>query len=159
MSETPKPVYRILVVDDATNIRDFLKERLTFEGHAVVQAANGREARKMYDAQPQEIDLIISDIDMPGEGGDGITLANYVLGLPSRPRIMLGSADMSSPLTLANIRAMPTQPDATYEKPVDEPFFLSLCHVMQGYVRPQAPATSTPASSPVVPSDIASLLG
>jgi len=52
----------ILVVDDEVEIRGFIADALTNEGHVVSQAGDGREAMEKIRADPQ--DLIITDILM-----------------------------------------------------------------------------------------------
>jgi two-component system response regulator AtoC len=61
---------RILVVDDEPKMRRILELLLKEMGHEVVLAANGREALKH--AQEKQLDLVMTDLRMPGM--DGITL-------------------------------------------------------------------------------------
>ncbi len=58
----------ILVVDDERNIREGLRRALEFEGHAVMTAADGREALSVL--ANEEIDLVIADLRMPRLSGD-----------------------------------------------------------------------------------------
>ena len=58
----------ILVVDDERNIREGLRRALEFDGHAVVTAADGREALSVL--ANEEIDLVIADLRMPRLSGD-----------------------------------------------------------------------------------------
>ena len=58
---------RILVVDDDPASRELLRKVLATEGHAVVQAADGREALAELARQPA--DLVVSDIRMPDVDG------------------------------------------------------------------------------------------
>ncbi|MCK9174617.1 MAG: response regulator [Desulforhopalus sp.] len=57
----------ILVVDDHKSIREPLAEYLQKNNYRVSMAANGEELNKFL--QSSEIDLIVLDILMPGEGG------------------------------------------------------------------------------------------
>lgn len=59
--------YRILVVDDETEIRDVLRLYLEKEGYEVVEAADGMEALRLL--KQEKIDLAILDIMMPGLDG------------------------------------------------------------------------------------------
>jgi two-component system chemotaxis response regulator CheY len=70
--ETPMP--RILVVDDAKTMRDSLKELLTSDGFDVVEAENGEQGLELLGQCT--IDLIISDLNMPGM--DGITMCSHI---------------------------------------------------------------------------------
>ena len=58
---------KILVVDDEQSMRDFLKILLVKDGHDVVTANNGEQALSLLDKQA--VDLVISDIRMPGMSG------------------------------------------------------------------------------------------
>jgi two-component system response regulator PilR (NtrC family) len=58
---------RILVVDDEESIREFFEIMLKREGYEVLTAPNGREALEKL--KNQQVDLIISDIQMPEMSG------------------------------------------------------------------------------------------
>ena len=60
----------ILIVDDEIGVRELLTEVLQDEGHSVILAANGVEAREQK--KRSSIDVILLDIWMPDT--DGITL-------------------------------------------------------------------------------------
>ncbi len=57
----------ILIVDDNEDSRIILRKTLEFEGHRVMEAPNGAEARKAVKESPP--DMIISDILMPEMDG------------------------------------------------------------------------------------------
>lgn len=57
----------ILVVDDELSMREFLKILLEKEGYHILSAANGKDALSI--AADKQIDLVISDIRMPGMNG------------------------------------------------------------------------------------------
>jgi CheY-like chemotaxis protein len=57
----------ILVVDDNEEIRRFIRRVVESEGHAVMEAANGRAA--MERVGEQAVELVISDIFMPESDG------------------------------------------------------------------------------------------
>lgn len=59
---------RILVVDDDPAIRDILFDHLSFQGHKVVLASDGREALDAY-RRGERFDLIVTDIEMPRLSG------------------------------------------------------------------------------------------
>ena len=58
---------RILVVDDALNIRRSFCRMLEFSGYQTDEAATGEEA--LEKVEHEEIALILMDIVMPGMGG------------------------------------------------------------------------------------------
>ena len=65
---------RILVIDDASTIRDALRQLLSAHGLEVLEADNGERALELMAEQP--IDLVISDLNMPGM--DGITMCAHM---------------------------------------------------------------------------------
>ncbi|MEK7474565.1 MAG: HD domain-containing phosphohydrolase [Candidatus Coatesbacteria bacterium] len=68
---------RILVVDDDADMREFLSEVLSGEGHMVSVAADGTEALAIV---TPAFDLILADLGMPGM--DGFELIARVRGDP-----------------------------------------------------------------------------
>ena len=60
--------FRLLVIDDEKNIREGLAESLREEGYDVVCAENGEEGWKLF--SNGDIDLVITDLKMPGIGGE-----------------------------------------------------------------------------------------
>ena len=60
----------MLVVDDHATNRDILQGLLQQAGFQVVLASGGREALKMLGKDPQKVDLVLMDIQMPGMNGN-----------------------------------------------------------------------------------------
>lgn len=60
-------MFHILVVEDDTKLRSLFCTVLTRNGYLAVPAADGREALELLDSE--YIDLIISDVMMPGMSG------------------------------------------------------------------------------------------
>lgn len=60
----------ILTVDDSRTMRDMLKLALTDAGHTVIQAEDGVHGVEVL-AQAGEVDVIITDINMPRMDGYG----------------------------------------------------------------------------------------
>ena len=59
----------ILIVDDESEIRGFAKQALMKFGYTVLTASSGEDALELYSAKSKKIDLVITDIGMPGMGG------------------------------------------------------------------------------------------
>lgn len=78
--------FKILVVDDEKNIRNGLARSLEMEGYDLFMAENGTEALK--ELLKTEVDLIISDLKMPGMGGEAL-LKKVVAQYPTIPVIIL----------------------------------------------------------------------
>ncbi len=72
----------ILVVDDDDPVRVMLARLLRTHGYTVLQAAHAAEARAIIETHP--VDLVITDIVMPGESGIELrrSLAERLPGLP-----------------------------------------------------------------------------
>lgn len=83
--------HRILIADDDDEIRDYLKRELG-QTYKTVTAADGNEAYRI--AQENEIDLIISDINMPNS--DGLSLLRHIRAnadLAHIPVILLSTSE------------------------------------------------------------------
>jgi DNA-binding NtrC family response regulator len=78
--------FKLLVADDEKNIREGLAAALEMDGYEVVTAADGLEAWKRF--QKGDLDLIITDLRMPGMGGEEI-LRRAAAESPGIPLIVL----------------------------------------------------------------------
>jgi CheY-like chemotaxis protein len=81
---------RILVVDDEAIARRFLERALSEVGFEVVLASDGEEALKLLRSTQREINLVITDLVMPGMGGHAFALE--VATLASPPPVLYMSA-------------------------------------------------------------------
>ena len=59
----------ILIVDDDQNVLEVLEARLQSAGFCIFRAENGRDALRIL--EDHRIDLMISDMKMPGMSGMG----------------------------------------------------------------------------------------
>ncbi|UNK78662.1 response regulator [Sphingopyxis granuli] len=82
---TDSDIPRILLIDDEPSIREPLSEYLEGQGFAVSDAASAAEARSVLRAK--SIDLVVSDIMMPGE--DGLSLTRHLRETSNIPVILL----------------------------------------------------------------------
>lgn len=60
----------ILIIDDEVMLLSLLSEILTDSGYKTYTAENGIEALEIYKKHKDEINLVVSDIDMPKMGGE-----------------------------------------------------------------------------------------
>jgi signal transduction histidine kinase/DNA-binding response OmpR family regulator len=102
----------ILVVEDDTAIQTFIAKSFHADGYGVVTASNGQEAMQLIEANA--IDLVISDVMMPGM--DGLELCRQVKTnvLYSHIPLVLLTAKGNSE---AEIKGIETGADAYIMKP------------------------------------------
>jgi PAS domain S-box-containing protein len=63
----PRPAGTILIVDDETEVRSFLRKVLSGVNYRILEASNGKEAAQQVDTT--EVDLVIIDLVMPEQEG------------------------------------------------------------------------------------------
>jgi len=86
MSKPGFPKRRILVVDDEPFVCDAVKMMLTFDGHVVETASNGKDALEMFELG--KFDLVITDFAMPNMKGDELA-AIIKARAPGQPIVMI----------------------------------------------------------------------
>ena len=77
---------KILVVDDESRMRKLVRDFLTKSGFEVLEATDGIEAIRVFDAN-QDIALVILDVMMPGK--DGLQVCREIRQTSQIPVIML----------------------------------------------------------------------
>jgi PAS domain S-box-containing protein len=96
-AEKPRSAVRgaesVLVVEDEEAVRTMVRRVLEGHGYTVLVAANGLEALELVRRSPTRIDLLVTDVVMPGMGG--VALADAArLVRPHLPVILMsGYAD------------------------------------------------------------------
>lgn len=76
----------ILVVDDEATARRFLERALAEQGFQVLLAESGEEALELMRRSKRKVDLVITDLVMPGMGGHAFAIE--VSRLPSPPPVL-----------------------------------------------------------------------
>jgi two-component system cell cycle sensor histidine kinase/response regulator CckA len=84
-----QPKATILLVDDDPVDRELMRILLVKEMYEVVEAENGEQALERFEKHPVKIDLLLTDIHMPGM--DGVELAKRVLTLAPTVKILFAS--------------------------------------------------------------------
>lgn len=107
---------RVLIVDDASGMRTYLRLVLESGGFACTEVADGGEA--FDEVLKSTFDLVITDLEMPGM--DGFQLLSAISLLPSarRPPVIVVSALLDETLAerrpelraAATLLAKPVQP-------------------------------------------------
>jgi CheY-like chemotaxis protein len=59
----------LLLVEDETPVRESVRRLLEWHGYTVIEARNGADALQIYAGDEQQIDLVLTDLIMPGIGG------------------------------------------------------------------------------------------
>lgn len=88
MDNMPQSHPRLIVVDDETDLRDMVADYLTRDQYNVRTASCGKSLDALLDEE--DADLIVLDINMPGE--DGISILRRIRRTRSTPVVMLTAA-------------------------------------------------------------------
>ncbi|HEV2084037.1 MAG TPA: PAS domain S-box protein [Gemmatimonadales bacterium] len=93
----------LLLVEDEDTVRASVRRLLEWHGYRVIEAGNGSEALRIYEGNPEAIDLVLTDLVMPVMGGHELVQQLRVQN-PALPVVfMSGYAET----TIANNGAMP----------------------------------------------------
>ena len=93
---------RILVVEDEADVRSILVQAFTQLGYRVFAAANGPEALRVWEKEEGKIDLLFSDVVMPG-GLNGLQLARKLREKKPDLKVILASGYSKEALDGVNI--------------------------------------------------------
>jgi CheY-like chemotaxis protein len=85
--------FKILVVEDEMMVRELVVESLENFGYIVLSAANGEEAIRLYKNHKDEIELILTDVVMPGLSGKQLIEAISKISEDFRVLYMSGYTD------------------------------------------------------------------
>ena len=92
----------ILVVDDEVSLRQLLVRQLRSEDYCVLEAGYGWEALEVARSSPEPIDLVLSDIAMPGM--ISTELAERLFAEHPGIRVILMSAHAIAPSLAASLQ-------------------------------------------------------
>ena len=59
----------VLVIDDDAGVREVIIDMLEDAGVRTMSAASGEEGIALFQSHPDEVDLVLLDLSMPGIGG------------------------------------------------------------------------------------------
>lgn len=76
----------ILLAEDEDSVRKLVKHLLDADGYRVLEAANGDEALRLFQEHSPSIDLLLTDVIMPGLNGHD--LAEQALALKPRLKVV-----------------------------------------------------------------------
>lgn len=100
--QLPETQSVILVAEDEVLVRNLVCLLLHREGYQVLSAADGKEALELARQYNGTIDLLLSDVKMPGM--DGRVLAEHVIKERAGIRVLLMSGKISDEIRQKNIR-------------------------------------------------------
>ena len=103
---------RVLVVEDATDIRDVFVVLLRAEGADVIATGSGREAADI--ANQQQFDVVLSDLGLPDVPGD-VLIRQIVAASKGRTRVIVVTG-YGEPYVS---RARQAGADVVFTKPVE----------------------------------------
>ena len=88
-SERPFTKRRVLVVDDDGPLRQLMTVMVSQDGYETLQARNGDDA--LHLAESYRIDLLITDVEMPGMSGPELILNLRKRGLIGKSLLVTGN--------------------------------------------------------------------
>ena len=59
----------ILLVEDEASVRELVRETLAMRGYRILEAENGESGLRVAENYPERIDILVTDVVMPGMGG------------------------------------------------------------------------------------------
>lgn len=83
----------VLVVDDDASLRRMIHRWLSQDGDAVIEAEDGISALHILLARTQQVDLVLTDIEMPLLGGRELAAIMRITRLEMPVVLMTGSPD------------------------------------------------------------------
>ncbi len=101
MSTEALPPAVILVVDDEGAVNRLVSRYLTHIGYRVLEACSAEEALAVVRRQRPRVDLVLSDVVMPGTGG--VTLAAHLLGQAPGPSVILMTGQLPDEIERLNV--------------------------------------------------------
>jgi PAS domain S-box-containing protein len=97
----------VLLVEDEPSVRELSKRILDNAGYRVLEAANGDEAERVYAAHADAIDLVVTDVIMPGCGGPELMARLQVHAPALRVLYMSGYTEQAAARTTGIDRGLP----------------------------------------------------
>src|SRR5436190_21448610 len=91
---------RILLVDDETALLNLMESYLKRLGYSVAKSERGAEALQLFNASPDEFDVVVADLTLPDMSGQD--MAQQMVARHPRIRILLSSG---YPFELASLPA------------------------------------------------------
>jgi DNA-binding response OmpR family regulator len=120
-------------VEDEMPILNLMRLILQSDGYRVLEAASGEQARQWFAKAHEPIDLVISDVSLPGDSG--ILVALELRSVFSNLRIIISSGYPPSAWNdqeVAELNELPSDSVTTIEKPFSPLTLLDKVHALIG---------------------------
>jgi DNA-binding NtrC family response regulator len=95
----------ILVVDDDHQIRRLIHKTLQRNGYEILVAGGAFEALQIFQHHPRPIQLLVTDVDMPGM--NGTELAQRLRSMDPQTSVLLVSNSIPVSIPYASLRSEP----------------------------------------------------
>ena len=129
MAHYSEPPAVILVVDDEAAVNRLVTRYLTHLGYRVLDAGSAGEALAVVRRQEPRVDLVLSDVVMPGESG--IELATTLLSRVPGPSVILMTGALPLEIERVDIDGQIVR---VLRKPLDLDELQQVLHVtLEGY--------------------------
>jgi CheY-like chemotaxis protein len=93
LTELPQGRETVLLTEDEEQVRQMIRIILEMNGYHVLEAASGEEALALYKQHVDRIDLIMTDVVMPGMSGRELAQSLEILHLGIKVLYMSGYTD------------------------------------------------------------------
>ena len=94
----PRGTETVLVVEDEDAVRLIVRRVLRDQGYAILEARDGNEALRVCAQKGDTIDLVLSDVIMPGMGGRELSRA-LAVSRPGLPILFMSGYNDDGDLT------------------------------------------------------------
>jgi CheY-like chemotaxis protein len=80
---------RVLYLDDDVQLAELLVQRLGRLGHSMLACSDAAQALRVFNDNPQQFDLVLTDMSMPG--CSGLEFAQALLAIHPTVRVIIAS--------------------------------------------------------------------
>ena len=117
-SVKPSASETVLLVEDEAGVRQLSKRILDNAGYRVLEAANGDDAERLFAEHADSIDLVVTDVIMPGCGGPELLSRLQVHAPALRVLYMSGYTEQSAAHKAGIDRGLPVRSEAIHRRRV-----------------------------------------
>ena len=152
-----KKQQKILVIDDDPTILDLVTTILTPVGYQVETVQSGEQALAFVDYSDEPIDLLLTDVVMPGMGGEEVALY-FKKEYPSAPVLFMSAYLQPCVEKFKNTLGVPRKAradvinsDIAQPKPDQKVDFVDISCIVESFRGTPCELPGPPADGPCVP--------